>query len=63
MASTGALAASVCPFPLDAQIASQTPFGWIGYTGEGDNRGSAGNTEDVLDDAHAAPQASYWIRS
>jgi hypothetical protein len=38
MASAGILAASACP---------QSTAAWAGYTGEGDYKNSAGNTERV----------------
>jgi spermidine dehydrogenase len=59
LASTGVLASSVCPFPLGAQQADQVSAGWTGYTGEGDYAGSAGNTEQVLQNAHAVRDGKY----
>jgi len=59
MASAGMLTASVCPFPLGAQTGSQTSPAWTGYTGEGDYKGSAGNTEQVIQDAHAVRDGKY----
>ncbi len=59
MASAGMLTASVCPFPLGAQTGSQTGPAWTGYTGEGDYKGSAGNTEDVIQNAHAVRDGKY----
>jgi spermidine dehydrogenase len=59
MASAGMLTASVCPFPLGAQTDSQTSPAWTGYTGEGDYKGSAGNTEQVIQSAHAVRDGTY----
>src|SRR5271167_1894319 len=48
IASGTALLASSAPGQLLAQAE-----GWTGYTGEGDYRNSAGNTEGVVHDAHS----------
>jgi spermidine dehydrogenase len=46
--------------PLAVAQESQTPVpGWNGYTGEGDYRGSAGNTEEVIANAHAVRDGIY----
>src|SRR5262245_55772079 len=47
--SAGMLAAGACPFSLDAQESTA----WAGYTGEGDYANSAGNTDRVIQNAHA----------
>ena len=50
-----ALIATACPFPLRAQASATSEASWIewtGYTGEGDYKGSAGNTEQVIQNAH-----------
>jgi spermidine dehydrogenase len=55
IASTGMLLAAACPFPLSGQATgtSQADWAaWTGYTGVGDYKGSAGNTEQVIHDAH-----------
>ncbi|MCU1292402.1 MAG: dependent oxidoreductase [Bryobacterales bacterium] len=39
------------------QTLAQT--GWTGYTGEGDYRNSAGNSEDVVSSAHAVRDGAY----
>ena len=61
IASAGAAASAVCPFPLAAQSAAgPVPIAeWCGYTGEGDYRDSAGNTEAVLYDAHAVRDGKF----
>ena len=59
LASTGLLAEAACPFPLGAQSPG-TPNGeWAGYTGEGDYKGSAGNTEQVIENAHSVRDGKY----
>jgi spermidine dehydrogenase len=57
IASAAFAAGAACPFSLAAQGRSpiQGPHpiaGWTGYSGEGDYKGSAGNTEQVLQGAH-----------
>jgi spermidine dehydrogenase len=61
IASVGAAASGVCPFPLSAQSAAgPVPVAeWSGYTGEGDYKDSAGNTEAVLSDAHAVRDGKF----
>lgn len=59
IASAGAIASGVCPFPLAAQSAAGPVPEWSGYTGEGDYKGSAGNTEAVLYDAHAVRDGKF----
>ncbi len=59
MASAGLLSAGVCPFPLGAQAGTQNGSTWTGYTGEGDYEGSAGNTEQVLENAHAIRDGKF----
>lgn len=59
LASGSVLAASALA-PLAAAQQSQTPVpGWSGYGGEGDYRGSAGNTEEVIGNAHAVRDGMY----
>ncbi len=58
-ASTGMLAAGACPFPLGAQANTETNSAWAGYTGEGDYKQSAGNTEQVMQNAHAVRDGKY----
>jgi len=50
MASAGILAASACP---------QSTAAWAGYTGEGDYKNSAGNTERVMQNAHAVRDGQF----
>ena len=63
VASTAMAAGAACPFALGAQspaASSATPAaGWTGYTGEGDYKGSAGNTEEVVHNAHAVRDGKY----
>jgi spermidine dehydrogenase len=43
-----------------ASLSAQTSdHPWAGYTGEGDYRGSAGNTEEVMRNAHAVRDGAY----
>jgi spermidine dehydrogenase len=42
-----------------AQLLAQEGSDWEGYTGEGDYRGAAGNTEEVLRTAHAVRDGKY----
>jgi len=58
-ASTGMLAASACPFSFGAQTSGENSSGWAGYTGEGDYKNSAGNTEQVMQNAHAVRDGKY----
>ena len=53
VASSAVLMAGASPAALGAQT------GWTGYSGEGDYKGSAGNTEQVLHDAHAVRDGAY----
>ena len=59
IASTGMLVAAACPFPLGAQAAAEISPAWTGYTGEGDYQGSAGNTDRVIQSAHAVRDGKY----
>jgi spermidine dehydrogenase len=59
LASAGGLVAAVCPFPLHAAGASEINSGWTGYGGEGDYQTSAGNTERVIQNAHAVRDGQY----
>ena len=59
IASAGAVAGAVCPFPLVAQSAAGPVPEWSGYAGEGDYKDSAGNTEAVLRDAHAVRDGKF----
>jgi spermidine dehydrogenase len=53
VASSGLVAAGT---PLFAQMPDHA---WAGYTGEGDYKGSAGNTEEVIQNAHAVRDGAY----
>jgi spermidine dehydrogenase len=54
LASGAALLAGTAPRLMVAQSA-----GWTGYTGEGDYKGSAGNTEQVVHDAHEVRDGDF----
>ena len=54
LASGAALLSGLTP----AQLMAQAPQ-WTGYTGEGDYQGTAGNTEQVVHDAHAVRDGVY----
>src|SRR5690242_17302174 len=58
MASGAALLAGETPQQMLAQAGAQTSA-WTGYTGEGDYKGSAGNTEEVVHNAHAVRDGAY----
>jgi hypothetical protein len=49
---------AACPFALGAQSPQTFPAGWTGYSGEGDYKGSAGNTEEVVGNAHSVRDSS-----
>lgn len=60
--SSGMLIAAACPFPLPAEQATATEPNWAewtGYSGEGDYKGSAGNTEAVVRSAHAVRDGKF----
>jgi hypothetical protein len=59
VASTAIAVGAACPFPLGAQSAGGPAAGWTGYRGEGDYKGSAGNTEQVLQNAHAVRDGKF----
>ena len=64
MTSAAFAAGAACPFPLAAQGQSPTQgpapvAGWTGYSGEGDYKGSAGNTEQVLQGAHGVRDGKF----
>jgi spermidine dehydrogenase len=62
VASTGMLLEGACPFPLIAQAAGTSEaswVGWTGYGGEGDYKGSAGNTEQVVQNAHEVRDGKF----
>ncbi len=62
LGSSGMLMAAACPFPLDAQSSGMTQAswaGWTGYSGEGDYQGSAGNTEQVVQNAHQVRDGKF----
>jgi spermidine dehydrogenase len=62
MASTGMLLTAACPFPLGAQTPGTSQLvwaGWTGYSGEGDYKGSAGNTEQVVQNAHEVRDGDF----
>ncbi len=62
LGSSGMLIASACPFPLLAQApgSGQASWaGWTGYSGEGDYKDSAGNTEQVVQNAHQVRDGKF----
>ena len=59
LASADMFLAGFCPFPLGAQGTGEISPGWTGYTGEGDYQAAAGNTERVIQDAHAVRDGRY----
>jgi len=60
LASTAFAAGVACPFRLGAQTQGPAPVaGWTGYSGEGDYKGSAGNTEQVLQGAHRVRDGNF----
>ena len=64
MTSAAFAAGAACPFALAAQGQSPTTgpapvAGWTGYSGEGDYKGSAGNTEQVLQGAHGVRDGKF----
>ena len=63
MTSAAFAAGAACPFSLAAgQTPTQGPApvaGWTGYSGEGDYKGSAGNTEQVLQGAHGVRDGKF----
>jgi spermidine dehydrogenase len=53
----GGLLIGSCPF-LDTHAAvAPSDAGWTGYGGEGDYNASAGNTEEVVENAHATSRS------
>jgi spermidine dehydrogenase len=58
VASTGLLTAS-SPLQLLAQGNGADAAAWSGYTGEGDYKTSAGNSEQVVQNAHAVRDGAY----
>jgi len=54
LASGAALLATAAPVRMLAQTG-----GWTGYTGEGDYRDSAGNTEEVVHSAHSVRDGAW----
>ena len=62
LGSSGMLIAAACPFPLLAQAPSTSQgswVGWTGYSGEGDYKDSAGNTEQVVQNAHQVRDGKF----
>ena len=60
--SSGALIAAACPFPIHAQgsdTGETNWIGWTGYTGEGDYKASAGNSEGVVQNAHGVRDGKF----
>jgi spermidine dehydrogenase len=55
LASGAALMAAAAP----GQMALAQTEGWTGYAGEGDYRNSAGNTEEVVHDAHSVRDGAW----
>jgi spermidine dehydrogenase len=59
VAGSGLLVGSVCPF-IDTHAALEPgDAGWTGYGGEGDYKASAGNTDEVVRNAHAVRDGTY----
>ena len=58
VASTG-LAVASSPLELLAQANAPATGAWTGYTGEGDYKLSAGNSEQVVHNAHAVRDGAY----
>ena len=58
VASTG-LAVTSSPLELLAQANAPATEAWTGYTGEGDYKLSAGNSEQVVHNAHAVRDGAY----
>ncbi len=54
LASGAALFSGAAPQQMSAQVE-----GWTGYTGEGDYKGIAGNSEQVVQSAHAVRDGAY----
>src|SRR6476620_2719480 len=59
VASTALAVGAACPFALGAQSPSGPTAGWTGYSGEGDYKGSAGNTEQVIQNAHVVRDVKF----
>ena len=59
VASTAMAVGATCPFAYGAQSAGTLAAGWSGYAGEGDYKGSAGNTEQVIQSAHAVRDGKF----
>ena len=59
VASTAMAVEAACPFTLGAQSPGTPAAGWSGYTGEGDYKSSAGNTEEVIQSAHAVRDGKF----
>jgi spermidine dehydrogenase len=59
LASTAMAVGAACPFTHAAQSPGMPAAGWTGYTGEGDYKGSAGNTEEVVQNAHSVRDGNF----
>jgi spermidine dehydrogenase len=59
VASTTMAVVTACPFTLGAQSPGSPTPGWTGFSGEGDYKGSAGNTEQVVQNAHAVRDGKF----
>src|SRR5437899_4668613 len=59
VASTGMAIGAACPFSVGAQSPGAPAAGWSGYGGEGDYKSSAGNTEEVIQNAHAVRDGKF----
>jgi spermidine dehydrogenase len=59
VASTAMAVGAACPFTLGAQSPGSPTPGWTGFSGEGDYKGSAGNTEEVVHNAHAVRDGKF----
>jgi spermidine dehydrogenase len=59
VASGAALLIGEGPLQMQGQGVQGNGADWTGYTGEGDYKGAAGNTEEVVHDAHAVRDGVY----
>ena len=59
VASGAALLVGSDPGQMLAQTAGSPAGDWTGYTGEGDYKDAAGNTEEVVHNAHAVRDGAY----
>jgi hypothetical protein len=59
VASTAVAVGAACPFTLGAQSRGAFPASWTGYSGEGDYKGSADSTEEVVQSGHAVRDGKF----